>query len=120
MPYDREYDGHYEGRDDGFLRRDASRSGSARQYPRRPHDYDGMYDEGQDDRQYHEHEAERYSDDPPHNRERDSRKSRSPGNQYSRSRSHSPTREAGRPSDTVILEGLPFGLSASEVGTLAI
>ncbi|KAI6782536.1 putative RNA-binding protein-like protein [Emericellopsis cladophorae] len=69
-----------------------------------PHDYSGMYDEGQipDDRSV----GRGY-------RDRDEPGYRSP--LRGTSRSQSPTRDAGRPSDTVILEELPHILTAAEL-----
>ena len=109
-------------------RRDASRSPRSDderdRIPRRPersyddrhaqrhrarHDgaYDGAYDDMYDDRREDgEVREDRYA------RRRDL--SRSP--RRHRSRSHSRTRDAGKPTDTVILEGLPFGVSTAEVG----
>ena len=117
----------YEGRH-GHYDKDYSRHGGhsrpGRQYPRGDHDYGGMYDEGYQEEGeygYDQHEDEGYRSNRPRHREGDGPRSRSPsGSQQNRSRSHSPTRDAGRPSDTIILEGLPFSVSSSEVGTLPI
>ncbi|KAL6918654.1 hypothetical protein FSST1_002680 [Fusarium sambucinum] len=49
-------------------------------------------------------------------RDNDDPRSRSPPGSYQNNRrSNSPTREAGKPSDTVILEGLPFSISSNEL-----
>ena len=72
-----------------------------------PHDYSGMYDEGQIDEDQSVRHGYRDRDEPGY---------RSPPR--GTSRSQSPTRDAGRPSDTVILEELPHMLTAGEVRTL--
>lgn len=81
-------------------------------------DYASMYDDGpRDDTHPQRHDdvggattrirpGEREQDEPQH-------RPRS-GGRY-RSRSRSPGRDAGRPSDTVILEGLPRTISQNEV-----
>lgn len=95
---------------------------TARNYPRDNHDYGGMYDEGyreEGEHRYDQHEDKMARGNPRY-RHDDDQGSRSPSGRSSDSRSYSPTREAGKPSDTVILEGLSFGISASEVGTLPI
>lgn len=104
-------------RDDGYADRDSygyNRRPRGPAYNRRDeHDYSGMYD---DDRGYRPDEAnsrgrhDNYDD-------RDNSGYRSPPR--GRSYSHSPLRDAGRPTDTIILEGLPFSVSSSEVGTLS-
>lgn len=84
--------------------------------PARQHRRDDMDDE--DHRGYH--------DDRRHDRRQDYRRRDEDRNDYSnmyddeprsrrRSRSRSPAQDAGRPSDTIILEGLPFGLSQHEL-----
>ncbi|KAJ3483117.1 hypothetical protein NLG97_g7386 [Lecanicillium saksenae] len=81
-------------------------------------DYGSMYDEGPRDDAHSRH----YDDDRDassrgrsgyHDRDAPQHRSRS-GGRY-RSRSRSPARDAGRPSDTVILEGLPHGISQNEL-----
>ncbi|KPM37885.1 hypothetical protein AK830_g8674 [Neonectria ditissima] len=107
--------GHY---DDGYSKRGGA-SRNSRYNAQDDHDYGGMYDEG-----YQGGANQGYDryEDGSHPRERssyqngDDAKSRSrSGSRYNRSRSRSPTREAGKPSDTVILEGLPISLSSSEL-----
>ena len=88
--------------------------------PRDDHDYTGMYDDedrGRSDHPRGHYEEERYQHDHRGYRDRDDPGFRSPPRRryHSRSGSQSPIREAGRPSDTVILEGLPFTVSAREV-----
>ena len=100
-----------------------SRGGGRR--PRDDHDYAGMYDDddrGRSDHRHGHYEEDRYHRDRRGYHDRDDPAFRSPPRRrhHSRSRSQSPTREAGRPSDTVILEGLPFSVSASEVRNLPI
>lgn len=123
----RGYSGRY---DDGYSRDSAySHPGSyATRTIRNEHDYGGMYDEGyQGQANYGRdpHEDERYRNNQPRYRNIDDRRSRSPARspayqQYNGGRSDSPTRDAGKPSDTVILEGLPLSVSSNEVGTLPI
>lgn len=105
---------------------DDPRDSSRHRRRRRPdeHDYTGMYDDnrGSSDyrRGYHDEEGRHYRDRRGyHDRDDPGFRSLSRGH-HSRSQSLSPVREAGRPSDTVILEGLPFTVSASEVRTLPI
>lgn len=104
-----DYDGGPRGRDDA-RRRSRHMSPVAR-------GYDGMYDDdryGPEER-YHPHRYDRrsysrgYRDD--------ECRARSPATRghYARSRSYSPRRDAGRPSDTVIIEGLPQSMTADEV-----
>jgi RNA-binding protein 5/10 len=77
------------------------------------HNYGGMYDERPPTRQGRHDDGDgsrEYSRDRRYNRPR------SPsGDRRIRSRSHSRTREAGTPTDTVILEGVPFGPSLEEL-----
>ncbi|KAF4962203.1 hypothetical protein FSARC_9718 [Fusarium sarcochroum] len=115
---DRDYD-HRPGRfDDGYSRRRGA-SRDPRYNARDEHDYRGMYDDGYVDDG--EQERQRYEDDKHRSgrgryRDDDDPRSRSPSRSYhNRSRSDSPTREAGKPSDTVILEGLPFSISSNEL-----
>lgn len=123
MYNEREYEGRHGRHDEDYSRRGGHARGG-RQYPRADHDYGGMYDEGyQGEGDYGSAQQgdERYRNSHPQSREGDERKSRSPsGSQHNRDYSHSPTRDAGKPSDTIILEGLPFSVSASEVGTLPL
>ncbi|KAM0439704.1 hypothetical protein ACHAPT_000798 [Fusarium lateritium] len=118
MRYNREYD-RRQGRpgDDGYSKR-----GGPRYNARDEHDYGGMYDEGgyaggnQDVHGRDRYENERHRGGKGRYRDEDDPNSRSPsGSYHNRSRSHSPTREAGKPSDTVILEGLPFSISSNEL-----
>lgn len=78
----------------------------------RDDDYSRMYDDEDRDRYRHDDESNR---DWSHGQQ-DSRSR----NRHDRSRSPDTTRDAGRPSDTVILEGLPFGVSPIEVGSLLL
>ncbi|KAK7393912.1 hypothetical protein QQX98_013304 [Neonectria punicea] len=103
---------------EGYSKRGGA-SRASRYNARDEHDYGGMYDEGYQGAG--DHGRGGYGDEN-HRRERSSyrggddanSRSRS-GSRYNRSRSRSPTREAGKPSDTVILEGLPFSLSSTEL-----
>lgn len=123
MRHERDYDGRRDQGDERYSKRGGTSRGS-RHYAQDEHDYGGMYDEGyQGEGDYG---RDRYGDES-YQRERsryrdgDDRESRSRSDsRHNRSGSHSPTREAGKPSDTVILEGLPFNVSSSEVGTLLI
>lgn len=123
MYNEREYEGRPGRYDEDYSRRGGHARGG-RQYPRADHDYGGMYDEGyqgEGDYGYHQQGDERHRTSHTRSREGDERKSQSPsGSQHNRDYSHSPTRDAGKPSDTVILEGLPFSVSSSEVGTLPL
>ncbi|KAJ6781946.1 hypothetical protein PWT90_04104 [Aphanocladium album] len=93
-----------------------SRDHRDREYPQ--DDYGSMYDDGpRDDARPRPYDNDR---DAPnrgrlgyHARDAPRHRSRS-GGRY-RSRSQSPARDAGRPSDTVILEGLPNGISQNEL-----
>ncbi|CAM1501767.1 Fc.00g037510.m01.CDS01 [Cosmosporella sp. VM-42] len=114
---ERGYDGRHGPHDEDYSGR-GGHSRVGRYYPRDDHDYGGMYDEGQqaeDDAGRDRFEDERYRGSNPRYQDADNPKSQSPSGAYNRSRSHSPTREAGKPSDTVILEGLPFSVSSSEL-----
>ncbi|KAM5381950.1 hypothetical protein ACJZ2D_002738 [Fusarium nematophilum] len=113
MRYDREHD----------RRKGRSAWGGAsrgqRHNPREDHDYRGMYDDGHagdGDQGRDRYDDERYRGRRTRYRDDDGLRSRSRSGSYrGRSRSHSSTREAGKPSDTVILEGLPFSLSSTEL-----
>lgn len=108
--------GHY---DEDYSRRGGYSHGG-RQPPRGDHDYGGMYDEGYQAEGDYGREGGRYRSNSRY-KEGNARRSQSPsGSQNNQSRSESPTREAGKPSDTIILEGLPFSVSSNEVGTLPI
>jgi hypothetical protein len=111
-------------RDMDYYDDDSRGSSRHRQRRRDEHDYTGMYD---DNRGSSDHRRGHYDEEGRHYRDRRGYHDRDgPGfrsisrGRHSRSRSLSPVREAGRPSDTVILEGLPFTVSASEVRTLPI
>lgn len=93
------------------------RSGS----PARQHRRDDMDEDRDHHRDYNERRHDRRQDD----RRQDYRR-RDDDHDYSnmyddeprsrrRSRSRSPRQDAGRPSDTIILEGLPFGMSQHEL-----
>ncbi|KAH7020124.1 hypothetical protein EDB80DRAFT_702418 [Ilyonectria destructans] len=118
MHHERDYDGRHDQGDERYSKRGGTSRGS-RHYAQDEHDYGGMYDEGyQGEGDYG---RDRYGDES-YQRERsryrdgDDRESRSRSDsRHNRSGSHSPTREAGKPSDTVILEGLPFNVSSSEL-----
>lgn len=125
MRYDREYDRRQGRPDDGYSRRGPRYNANANANARDEHDYGGMYDDGgytgKEDYGRDRYENERHRGGKGRYRDEDDPNSRSPSGSYdNRSRSHSPTREAGKPSDTVILEGLPFSISSNEVGTLPI
>ncbi|KAF4472775.1 RNA binding motif [Fusarium albosuccineum] len=107
--HDKDYDRRHGRFDEGYPRR-AGASRGPRYNARDDYDYGGMYDDGHAaDGDRHRSEKGRYRDD-------DDPRSRSPsGSYHNRSRSHSPTREAGKPTDTVILEGLPFSISSNEL-----
>ncbi|KAF4345983.1 RNA binding motif [Fusarium beomiforme] len=116
--YDYDYEirsGRYE---DAYSRRDGA-SREARYNSRDEHDYRGMYDDGYVDN--NDKGRRRYEDDKQRSgrgryRNGDDPRSQSPsGSYHNRSRSDSPTRDAGKPSDTVILEGLPFSISSNEL-----
>ncbi|KAH6887958.1 hypothetical protein B0T10DRAFT_442027 [Thelonectria olida] len=110
MRYERDYDGRQGQYDDGYGRKGGASRGAR---TRDEHDYGGMYDDGyQDEGEYDrdQHDDERRGNSRSRYREGydGTSRSRSPHHRYNRSRSHSPMRDAGKPSDTVILEGLPF------------
>lgn len=114
-------------RDMGYYNDDDPRDPSRHRHRRRrdEHDYTGMYDD--DNRGSSDYRRGHCDEEGRHHRDRRGYHDRDdPGfrplssGRHSRSRSLSPVREAGRPSDTVILEGLPFTVSASEVRTLPI
>ncbi|KAF7550696.1 hypothetical protein G7Z17_g5547 [Cylindrodendrum hubeiense] len=110
MRNQRDYDGHHGQGDQGY----SNRGGASRGYAQDEHDYGGMYDEGyqgEGDYARDRYGDESYQRERSRHRDGDDRISRS----RSGSRSHSVTREAGKPSDTVILEGLPFNVSSSEL-----
>ncbi|KAM6523733.1 hypothetical protein FSOLCH5_004346 [Fusarium solani] len=116
MRYDKEYDRRQGRPDDGYSRRGPRYNANARD----EHDYGGMYDDGgytgTEDYGRDRYENERHRGGKGRYRDEDDPNSRSPSGSYdNRSRSHSPTREAGKPSDTVILEGLPFSISSNEL-----
>ncbi|KAK0387904.1 hypothetical protein NLU13_4149 [Sarocladium strictum] len=104
-------DPRYEDRDDDYQHR---RRGDSRPDERRRDfdagNYDEMYDEPRRSEERSRHDRGSYS-----GRDRDSNRSRSPSRHHKRSWSRSPTRDAGQPNDTVILEGLPHSISASEL-----
>jgi hypothetical protein len=82
-----------------------------------------MYDDGRDTEIDHGGRSEsdgRYGGGRWHGTRDNTRYRSNSRRRYSRSRSRSPSRDAGRPSDTVILEGLPLRLPANEVGALPI
>jgi hypothetical protein len=117
--YDRRpgsYDNEYSKR--GVASRDA------RYNARDEHDYRGMYDDGyvdDGDQERRRYEEDKHRSSRGRYRDNDDPRSRSPSRSYHNNRrSDSPTREAGKPSDTVILEGLPFSISSNEVGTLPV
>ncbi|KAH7176653.1 hypothetical protein EDB81DRAFT_773232 [Dactylonectria macrodidyma] len=118
MRHERDYDGHYGRGDEEYSKRGGSSRGS-RHHARDEHDYGGMYDDGyqgEGDYGRDRYGDESYQRERSTYRESDDRRSRSrSGSRNNRSHSHSPTREAGKPSDTVILEGLPYNVSSSEL-----
>ncbi|KAF9765915.1 hypothetical protein IL306_001717 [Fusarium sp. DS 682] len=102
----------------GYSRRDGA-SREARYNSRDEHDYRGMYDDGyvdNNDKGRRRYEDDKHRSDRGWYRDGDDPRSQSPPESYqNRSRSDSPTRDAGKPSDTVILEGLPFSISSNEL-----
>lgn len=111
MRYERDHDGRHTQYDDSYGRRVAARTRHGGDYKYK--DYTAMYDDDYRD------EGERDPSPEPSRHgdgRRPSSRSQSPNYRYSRSRSRSPVRDAGRPSDTIILEGLPY-VSSNEVGT---
>ncbi|KAF4979379.1 hypothetical protein FZEAL_4420 [Fusarium zealandicum] len=118
MRYDKDYDRRHGRHDDGYSRRGGASRGP-RYNAQDNHDYRGMYDEGYTgggDRSSDRYDDETYRNGKARPRDDGNTRSRSPsGSHHNRSRSHSPTREAGKPSDTVILEGLPFSISSNEL-----
>ncbi|KAF5670624.1 RNA binding motif-containing protein [Fusarium heterosporum] len=120
--YDHDHDHDYDGRpghyEDGYTRRTGA-SREARPNARDAHDYRGMYDDGyvdNNDQGRRRHENDKYRSNRGRYRDNDDPQSQSPsGSYHNHSRSDSPTREAGKPSDTVILEGLPFSISSNEL-----
>ena len=110
---DRRWGGNY---DDGYrhhhyhsrARRDTGEEG----------DYQGMYDEGpsyQDDRsRRRDRDRDRYRDEDRYSRRDDNHHSRR-NDHHARSRSPSLPREAGKPTNTVKIEGLPLGISSAHV-----
>ncbi|KAI5464021.1 hypothetical protein BGZ63DRAFT_351405 [Mariannaea sp. PMI_226] len=109
--YGREYDDRHGQYDQGEARSGGASRGA---WNRDEHDYSGMYDDeyqGDGDYGREQHDDDRYD----RSRSRyQTGHNRSP-NRYNRSRSRSLTRDAGKPSDTIILEGLPFSISSSEL-----
>ncbi|CEI60764.1 unnamed protein product [Fusarium venenatum] len=108
---DEDYDNEYSKR--GGASRDA------RYNTRDEHDYRDMYDDGyvdESDQGRRRYEEDKQSGSRGRYRDNDDPRSRSPSGSYQNNRrSNSPTREAGKPSDTVILEGLPFSISSNEL-----
>ncbi|KAG6000228.1 hypothetical protein E4U21_005690 [Claviceps maximensis] len=135
----REKIGRYDGEsDDGYKRprrgppssrhrdrdRDRDRPRNGGWDDEAPPSYDHMYDEGHGQDHGHAHSNHsrshgRYDDyssrgaDFAHSDR--SGRSRSPRGRRYRSRSRSRTRDAGKPTDTVILEGLPYTISTTEL-----
>ncbi len=104
---------------DGPDGRQGGRGGDSRHGGRQYDDYGpSMYDEpSREDEPRDRYYDERTSPRGRSYRDGDGsrRRSRSPG-RYAQSRSMSPTKDAGKPTDTVILEGLPYCVSSTEVG----
>lgn len=119
---DYDYDYRSGSYDDVYSKRSGG-TREARYNARDEHDYRGMYDDGYVDdddqgrrhREDHKHQSSKRT-----YRDHDDPRPRSPSGSHHHHRSNSPTRDAGKPSDTVILEGLPFSISSNEVGTLPI
>ncbi|KID73565.1 D111/G-patch, partial [Metarhizium brunneum ARSEF 3297] len=115
---ERDYDYRYDGPDDEYRRRDRSPRHRSRHLDDRGHSYEDMYDDGNRDEG---RQRGRYDDDEPRDggeyAHHDGRRgrSRSPYGRHYRSRSRSRPRDAGKPTDTVILEGLPYSISSAEV-----
>ncbi|KAH7158211.1 hypothetical protein B0J13DRAFT_543790 [Dactylonectria estremocensis] len=118
MRHERDYDGRHGRGDEEYSKRGGSSRGT-RHHARDEHDYGGMYDDGyqrEGDYGHDRYGDESYQRERSAYRDSDDRRSRSrSGSRHNRSGSHSPTREAGKPSDTVILEGLPYNVSSSEL-----
>ncbi|KAK2608423.1 hypothetical protein QQS21_002990 [Conoideocrella luteorostrata] len=121
MASGRDHINRYDSPDDGYTRRGRSPQHRQRDPSRHNWDdqrpsYDGMYDDGPRAGSRH---GGRYGDngsnggDYAHYDDHRGR-SRSPRGRY-RSRSRSWTRDAGKPTDTVILEGLPHSITAVEL-----
>ncbi|GKT99870.1 hypothetical protein FLAG1_01868 [Fusarium langsethiae] len=110
-------------RDDEDCDNEYSKRGSAsrdtRYNPRDEHDYRGMYDDGyvdDGDQGRRRYEEDKHRGSRGRYRDNDDPRSQSPSGSYQNNhRPNSPTREAGKPSDTVILEGLPFSISSNEL-----
>ncbi|QGI65826.1 hypothetical protein CEK26_009776 [Fusarium fujikuroi] len=116
--HDYDYDNRSGRHADGNSRRGGA-SREARYNSRDEHDYRGMYDDVYVDNS-NDQGQRRHEDDKRTGRGRyrdgDDPRSQSPsGSYHNRGRSGSPTRDAGKPSDTVILEGLPFSISSNEL-----
>ncbi|KAM3442420.1 hypothetical protein MY4824_001014 [Beauveria thailandica] len=79
------------------------------------HDYENMYDDGPRDDTRSSYDDERGATNYGRSDFTDESRHRSHSGARYRSRSRSPGRDAGRPSDTVILEGLPRGITQNEL-----
>ncbi|PHH88145.1 hypothetical protein CDD83_7918 [Cordyceps sp. RAO-2017] len=118
MERGRDYDDRYRGREDEYWHRRDGDFRRSRYDDRREHDYQGMYDDytrSDDDRRRSRTRTRdpgdfERGDDYRHHHHDDHGRGHRP-----RSASRSRTRDAGRPSDTVILEGLPHGVPTSAI-----
>ncbi|PNY27203.1 Uncharacterized protein TCAP_02882 [Tolypocladium capitatum] len=112
-----DYEGRYSDRDDAYYSRRDVDLRRSRCDARDVHDYHGMYDEGHwgDDvrrpsrGRSHDGEGMSRDDDYKHHHDGDG-DARAYGHD-ARSRSRSRPRDAGKPTETVILERVPFGVS---------
>lgn len=108
-------------RDDGRFDGDYQHAARLQQWDN--HDYSGMYDEedgSREDLGARAYTGDRHHGNHRHNGRDGSRTGSDSRGYRGNSRSRSPTREAGRPSDTVILENLPSRISPKEVRELPI
>ncbi|EQK98945.1 D111/G-patch protein [Ophiocordyceps sinensis CO18] len=117
-----DYDDRHRGRDDGYPPRRREDSRRSRHDARDERDYEGMYDEGYrggDDGCYRSRdrarEEEFLRDDHRHHSDNGHARLSPRGDGYVRSPSRSRIQDAGKPTDTIMLEGPPCGISASNL-----
>ncbi|KAM4065315.1 g-patch domain-containing protein [Hirsutella rhossiliensis] len=117
-------DDRYRGLDDGYFPRRRDDSRRSRHDARDKRDYEGMYDEGYrggyDDHYRSRDRArddEEFTRDGDHQQQSNNGNARLPsnGDHHARSPSRNRIQDAGRPTDTVMLEGLPYSISASNL-----
>lgn len=114
-----DYDDRYRGRDDGFWPRHRDDSRRSHYDARDEREYEGMYDEGRragDDDRYRSRDDQAFLRDGDHRHRPDAGLSPR-GDRYVRTSSRNRLQDAGRPTDTVMLEGLPQAISVSNVST---